>query len=257
VLEGDQAFLDRTRRRSVLDQCRGDTLCSRQLVAFDGEQAGKWSQPDEKIYAAWGSHDQFIIVIPDDDIIVVLTAAKPDADAYIPPTDLADYIAKSVRADKDLPPDPKGTARLQAAFQSAGTERRDDVDEPPPLAAEISGKPYDFGSNPLRLESLSLNLTGPTPTWSVSRRKSASDATVRTVTWPISLKGVFSDGPSQEGAPLAKGRWLSPTSFEAQRRVLGEGVTDTWVFEFQGAAIDLHFENNEGLTADVHGTMRQ
>jgi CubicO group peptidase (beta-lactamase class C family) len=215
-----------------------------------------WSQSDEKIYLAWGSHGQFIVVIPDEDIVVVMTAAKPD-DLYVPPTDLADYIIKCIRADKDFQADAKGEARLDAALQSAATERRDEVEEPPPLAAVISGKLYDFDTNPLRLKSLSLDLSGPNPTWSVSREKSATDETVRSVTWPIGLNGVFPDGASQEGAPLVKGRWLSATSFEAQRRVLGQGVTDKWLFEFQGAAIDLHLENNEGLTADIHGTMRQ
>jgi CubicO group peptidase (beta-lactamase class C family) len=216
-----------------------------------------WSRPDEKAYMAQGAHAQLIIVIPDEDIVAVLTAALPNEDPYISSGDLADYIVKCVRADKDLPPNPKGEARLSAALQSAATERRDDVEEPPPLAAGISGKLYDFDANPLRLKSLSLNLSGPNPTWSVSRQKSATDKAVETASGPIGLKGVFPDGPSQEGGPLVKGRWLSATSFEVQSRVLGQGVTDRWKFEFQGAAIDLHFENNEGFIAELHGTMKQ
>jgi len=214
-----------------------------------------WSLPDEGAYFAWGAHDQLIIVIPDADIVVVLTAALPNG--TISPNYLADYIVKSVRADKDLPPDFKGESRLNSALQSAAMERRDEVEEPPPLAQQISGKSFDFDDNALRLISLSLNLIGPNPTWFESFEESATDKTVKTRSGPIGLNGVFPEGPSQEGKFIVKGRWLSGTSFEAQSRVLGHGAIDKWVFEFHGGAVDLHFEDNEGNTAEVHGSMRQ
>jgi hypothetical protein len=214
-----------------------------------------WSLPDEGAYLAWGAHDQLIIVIPGADIVAVLTAALPNG--TISPNDLVDYLVKCVRADKDLPPDLKSESRLNSALQSAATERRDEVEEPPPLAQQISGKSFDFDDNALRLKTLSVNLIGPNPTWSLSREKSATDKTVKTASGPIGLDGVYPAGPSQEGVPIAKGRWLSGTSFEAQSRVLGDGAIDKWVFEFQSAAVDLHFEDNEGNTAEARGTMRQ
>jgi CubicO group peptidase (beta-lactamase class C family) len=214
-----------------------------------------WSLPGEGAYLALGAHDQLIIVIPNADIVAVLTAALPNG--TISPNDLVDYIVKCIRPDKDLPPDLKGESRLNSALQSAATERRDEVEEPPPLAQQISGKSFDFDDNARRLKTLSLNLIGPNPTWSESFENSATDKTVETRSGPIGLNGVFPEGPSQEGKFIVKGRWLSDTSFEAQSRVLGHGAIDKWVFEFQGAAVDLHFEDNEGNTAEVHGTMRQ
>jgi hypothetical protein len=107
----------------------------------------------------------------------------------------------------------------------------------------------------LRLKTLSLNLIGPNPTWSESFENSTTDKTVEGR--PIGLNGVFPDGSSQDGKFIVKGRWLSGTSFEAQSRVLGHGAIDKWVFDFQGAAVDLHFEDNEGDTAEIHGTMRR
>jgi hypothetical protein len=184
-----------------------------------------------------------------------LTAAL--SNGTISPNDLVDYIVKCIRPDKDLPPDLKGESRLNSALQSAATERRDEVEEPPPLAQQISGKSFDFDDNARRLKTLSLNLIGPNPIWSESFENSATDKTVETRSGPIGLNGVFPEGPSQEGKFIVKGRWLSDTSFEAQSRVLGHGAIDKWVFEFQGAAVDLHFEDNEGNTAEVHGTMRQ
>jgi hypothetical protein len=215
-----------------------------------------WSLPGGGAYFAWGAHDQLIIVVPDSDIVAVLTATSWPT-GTISPNHLVDYLVKCVRADKDLPPDFKGESRLNSALQSAATEHRDEVEEPPPLAQQISGKSFDFDDNALRLKTLSLNLIGPNPTWSLSREKSATDKTVKTASGPIGLDGVYPAGPSQEGVPIAKGRWLSGTSFEAQSRVLGDGAIDKWVFEFQGAAVDLHFEDNEGNAAEARGTMRQ
>jgi CubicO group peptidase (beta-lactamase class C family) len=214
-----------------------------------------WSLPGEGAYLAWGAHDQLIIVIPDADIVAVLTAALPNG--TISPNDLVDYLLKCVRPDKDLPPDLKGESRLNSALQSAATERRDEVGEPPPLAQQISGKSFDFDDNLLRLKTLALNLIGPNPTWSVSRETSATDKTIKTRSGPLGLNRVYPEGPSQEGIPISKGRWVSATSFEVQTRVLGRGETYRWVFEFRGPAVDLHFEDNEGFTAEAHGTMRQ
>jgi hypothetical protein len=84
---------------------------------------------------------------------------------------------------------------------------------------------------------------------------SETDKTVVTRSGPLGLNGVYPEGPSQRGVPIAKGRWLSETSFEIQTRVLGYGVINKWVFEFHGPAIDLHFEDNVGNTAEVLGTM--
>jgi CubicO group peptidase (beta-lactamase class C family) len=214
-----------------------------------------WSLPGGGAYFARGARDQLIIVVPDSDIVAVLTAALPNG--TISPSDLVDYIIKCVRADKDLPPDPKGDSRLDSALKSAATERRDPVEQPSPLAQEISGKSYDFDDNALRLKTLSLNLVGPDPTWSASWERSATDKTIEFRSRPIGLNGVFPEGPSQEGIPIVKGRWLSATSFEAKSRVLGSGVTNTWKFEFRPATIDVHFENDDGFIGDAHGTMRQ
>jgi CubicO group peptidase (beta-lactamase class C family) len=215
-----------------------------------------WSLPDKTAYLAWGSHDQLIIVIPGADIVAVLTASSPEGD-YIPPGDLIDYIVKCVRPDKGLAPDPLGESQLNSALESAARERPDTVEEPSPLAKNVSGKSYDFDDNALRLKTLTLNLIGPNPTWATSRQRSATDKTVETRSGPIGLEGVYPGGPSHEGIPIAKGRWLSETNFEMQTRVLGYGVVNKWVFEFHGAAIELHFEDNEGFIAEIHGTMRQ
>jgi CubicO group peptidase (beta-lactamase class C family) len=216
-----------------------------------------WSLPGKKAYMAWGAHQQFIVVIPDADIVAVLTASVPVGFDYFTPGDLVDYVLGCVRADKDLPPDPKGQSRLDSALQIAARERPDAVEEPSPLAKEISGKSYEFDDNALRLKTLTLNLIGPNPTWSVSRETSATDKTIKTRSGPLGLNGVYPESPSQEGIPIAKGQWLSETSFEVQSRVLGRGDAYRWVFEFRGPAVDLHFEDNAGFTAEAHGTMRQ
>ena len=215
-----------------------------------------WSLPDKKAYLAWGSHDQLIVVIPGADIVAVLTASLPEGD-YIPPVDLVGYIVTCVRADRDLPPNPLGQSRLNSVLESAARERPDTVGKPSPLEKEVSGKTYIFDDNALRLKTLTLDLVGPNPTWSVSLERSATDKTARTRNGPIGLDGVYPDGPLPEDTPIAKGRWLSETSFEVESRVLGYGVIDEWVFQFQGAGLDLHFKNNEGGTAEIHGTMAQ
>jgi len=212
-----------------------------------------WSMPPKKAYMALGRHNQKIVVIPEADVVAVLTASLPDG-VNIPNGQLIDRIVESIKADKNLSVDVTGTSLLNAALQSAAKESPDTVTQAPSLASQISGKTIDFSNNPLHLKSLTLNLIGPNPSWSASSDKSADDKTIEVDGGPLGLNGIFPDEPFREHVPIVKGRWLSATTFEAKSRMLDQSITARWIFRFNGEKVELHFEDGDGFNVDIQGT---
>ena len=103
-----------------------------------------WVIPDKRVYVAWGYHGQFIIVMPDYDIVAVITGTQ-----YRSLETLVDYVADCVRSDAPLPANSTAFSLLSSRVQDAATEKPSPVGDVPPIAKVISGKVYYFADNSL------------------------------------------------------------------------------------------------------------
>jgi CubicO group peptidase (beta-lactamase class C family) len=112
-----------------------------------------WVDPERKAYFALGYHGQRILIIPDQDIVAVITATI-DAPSGVE----IGLIAKAVKSDGPLPSNAGAQTLLAERIRDAATERPSQVGDSPALAKTISGKVYRFPANPLGLQSLVLNL---------------------------------------------------------------------------------------------------
>jgi CubicO group peptidase (beta-lactamase class C family) len=75
-----------------------------------------WVRPDKHAFMASGYHCQMIIVLPDPDILAVMTGRGP-----WPPGKLADAIAGAVKSDTALPASPEAAAHLAQAIREVST----------------------------------------------------------------------------------------------------------------------------------------
>jgi CubicO group peptidase (beta-lactamase class C family) len=212
-----------------------------------------WSLPEKSAFMARGRHSQLILVLPNLDIVAVMTGVLWD-DEYYPTDRLIDAIAASVKSDKPLPVDPAAQSLLAASIRQAATEPPSLIGEPPELAKAISGKSYQFADNALDVKTLSLDLTDANPSWEVTTDTAKSDQPAKRFAGPIGLDGVFRKSlPISGGINAVKGRWISDNIFEVERRILGRGETQLWTFRFDGRKVDVSFENTDGFKAELHG----
>jgi CubicO group peptidase (beta-lactamase class C family) len=210
-----------------------------------------WSLPEKHAYMARGRHSQLILVLPDLDIVAVLTGVLWD-DEYYPTKRLIDAIAGAVKSDDALPPDPAGEALLAASIQEAAIEPPRLMPEPPELAREISGKSYLFDDNKLRVKSFALRLADPHPSWEIITDNGEGEPIGR-FEGPIGLDGTFRKSPlANHGIDAVKGRWIDDHTIEVERRILGHGETQIWLLRFDGRTLDVDFEDTDGARAQLH-----
>jgi CubicO group peptidase (beta-lactamase class C family) len=75
----------------------------------------QWWVTDDGAYMALGYAGQYIVVVPEQDLVVVFTSDLAEEDFYVPQGLLDEFIIPAVASDGRLPANPEGVARLQAA----------------------------------------------------------------------------------------------------------------------------------------------
>lgn len=210
-----------------------------------------WSFPERGAYMALGRHSQMILVMPNLDVVAVMTGIVRD-DGPRPIRQVIDGIAASIKADTALPPDPIAQGLLTAAIQHAATETPTDVGGTPDLAKDISGVAYQFADhNRLNVTGFKLNLFGTDPSWQI---RTESDHFPQTFSGLIGLDGVFRKSPPAfYGINATRGRWLGQHTFQVERRILGHSETQMWTLTFDGNKVDVSYEDTDGFKTQLHG----
>ena len=207
---------------------------------------GWWAIPAKRAYLAVGFLGQLIIVLPDADVVAVVTARGRS-----PLLPLIDRIAAAASSKTALPADVEGNARLAERVRAAAVEQPTPVGPASPLATSISGKVWRFDRNPLGLRSLMLDLSSPEPRFRAEYGVARAAAPLR-VEGPIGLDGLFRSRPVGGLLLAVKGRWLDADTLELVSHQVTEGVVMTWAFTFRGRGADVAFTSNQGFTLRLH-----
>lgn len=209
---------------------------------------GWWAIPDKRAYLAVGFLGQLIIVLPDADVVAVVTSRGRS-----PLLPLIDRIAAAASSKTALAPDAVGNARLAERVRDAAVEKATAVGPASSLAASISGKVWQFDRNPLGVRSLVLELTASPARYRVEFESARAGASVRRIEGPIGLDG-FTRSAESGGQLLAvKGRWLGDDTFEIVSQSVTEGIVTSARLTFRGRDVDAVYAANQGYTVRVHG----
>lgn len=217
-----------------------------------------WTLPDHHVIMTVGYHCQVIMVLPEQDIVAVITAHD-----FCRFRRLTEAIVSTVRADSALPPAADAGAGLARAISEVGTETRGEISPVPPLAAAVSGKTYSFPAHgALDFKSVTLFLTDAEPhvVWELYQ-SNAPDGAVRSEN-PIGLDGLSRrNAPKNPLAPFAyramKGSWTDPQTFAVDVQFIGQGEERKWVLTFDAdgdkLTIKMKIRNSQDLSVESSG----
>jgi hypothetical protein len=212
-----------------------------------------WSLPEKGAYMAFGRHSQLIMVLPKLDVVVAMTGILRDDQIY-PTKRLIDDIVGAAKSDQPLPPDPVAQSLLAASILQAATERTSPPGETPELAKQISGKTYQLDSNILKVKTFVLNLTDADPSWVITTETNRADRPTAQFSGLLGLDGIFRKSPpAAYGINATKGHWVNEHIFMIERRILGHSEVQFWTLTFDADKVDIHFENTDGIRAELHG----
>jgi CubicO group peptidase (beta-lactamase class C family) len=129
-----------------------DSLTPRSAANQNDEYGLGWwlSRDVASLYEANGRGGQRIIVLPDSDLVVVMTGGGFE------PGDIGSFIAGAIRSGSALPEDPSGKARLEEALRRVASPPAQRMASASPMASEVSGTVYNLQNNSLGIEWFSL-----------------------------------------------------------------------------------------------------
>ena len=171
---------------------------------------GWWAIPEKRAYMAVGFMRQLIIVLPDVDVVAVVTGKR-----NYPLLPLIEQLLGAVAGKAALPADADGNARLAERVRAAAIEKPMPVGPASPLGGERS--PARSGASTAtrpgcaRCSSISGS---PAPRYRAEFEGGAAGMP-RSLEGPIGLDGVSRSQQAATGQVFAvKGRWLNDDTFQ-------------------------------------------
>jgi len=189
-----------------------------------------WWIPAGGSYAARGFGDQILWVLPELQMVIVMTGgsartlAQPLADLFILP---------AVQGAGPLPPNPRELARLQARVQEIAQPHPQPVPPLPPKAGEVTGKVWEVEENSLGWRSLSLNFENGGAVLDLGSDRGD-------LKLPIGLDNVFRitevDGI---GSLAERGAWVDDRTFRYEERFVGQSTRGEIRLVFDGDEVEV------------------
>ena len=197
-------------------------------------------------YSAVGRGCQRISVVPDKDIVVVVTAGAGGSDEGEIEKLLPSLIIPAARSKTPLSANPDGLALLESKVrQAALSEARPKPVPPlPEMAHTVSGQTYVLDTNMFGLKALSL--TFQEQEQALFRVSTAEDN--QTIELPVGLDNVFRIAPGRFGLSAAlKGSWETDSIFVLDFDEIGN--INHWRIRvtFEGDKVALQMQEATGL----------
>jgi CubicO group peptidase (beta-lactamase class C family) len=216
----------------------------------------QWWVDAKGYYMALGFGGQYIVVIPDRDMVVTFTSGLPAASFFVPEDLLNEYILPASESSAPLPDNPEGRAALQAAINAFQQLTPSAVPALPDIARRISGQMYRLDAdNPLGLTSLGLTFKDGEATATLTLDD--------THTVLIGLDGVLrrsdAEGETIISPPSGlRGAWLESNVFVLEIYPIGMLANYTLTFEFTDDALSADLrENVSGQQGSFGGQQMQ
>ncbi len=192
----------------------------------------QWWIDDSGIYSAVGYGGQYIMVVPEKNMVVVFTSVLKDTHFSIPGQLLKKYIIPSVSSNNLIPPNTTGLNRLKSLLKTI-----DHSPEPvpvPPLpetAQKINGKTYLYNANKQEHKSISLTFQ---PNKNVALLKQVignNDGFLE-----IGLDNVYRVTDFGDNQIALKGNWIDKKTFT---------ISYDYIGNTRRGSTSITFENNK------------
>jgi CubicO group peptidase (beta-lactamase class C family) len=207
-------------------------------------------------FMALGYGGQYIIVVPDQNLVVVFTSGLPTQDFFAPETLLNTFILPAVQSVEPLPPNPETTADLEARIRTFAHSAASAVPPLPETARRVSGRGYTFDPNDLGWRTLRLDFADGAATAQVTLDGTPLDVGLDRVSRlnviPRTLIGYWND-------PLAvRGAWKNDRVFVVDAQPFGVPEGYTLTLAFDGAEVRIRLRetvtgSGDSLKASLRG----
>ncbi len=224
---------------------------------YTGLDYGYWWWVQEKAYMAWGAGGQYIIVRPDLDLVVVITANSFDKinlyqDFF--KSFLEENIYSAAKSDFPLPSDHSATQDLREIALQLEFPKEQPSHQMPPTAAKISHRLYVLEPNRMDFKSMSLSFDNNDEcTWDYSLGEKKVHMRVGLKGNYIINKTDFSMGVRPGGELIAcRGYWKDGNTFVIEHHLVGDPSKQVFELVFFQRNVRMHIDAM-GMEATIPG----
>jgi len=206
-------------------------------------------------FSARGHGGQYILVFPDQDMVIVFTGGVSDPNIGLPLEWAQSFIVPAAKSPAPLPANPASAAQLQASIQAVEQPQPKPVPPLPAIAKIISGKTYVFGSNPIGAQSSSFTFEGGRA-WSTFQNSNMGSIPI---TAEVGLDDVFRITPAGPASLLAfKGYWQDEKTFVLYQQIVGQAERMMAKKTFEGDTVTIQGEAlMDGLSGEFSGKLQK
>ena len=194
----------------------------------------QWWLDKNGMYAAMGTGGQYIMVVPQENLVVVVTSKLSGVDVFLPAKLLDDYIFPAIKSDDAIAVNE--SAQQQLALLASPPELVADpqtVEALPRIAQDISGLTYGLEPNPLKYDDFKLEFETGQAFATFSYTAKEDDV----VSYQVGLDNVYRLTHTNRGAYAARGSWNSADTFEIDYEQIGYSTQGKWVLTFEGTTV--------------------
>lgn len=215
-------------------------------LGADGGYGYLWWTQGDGSYTARGRGGQYIFVVPDRDLVVVMTGGGA---SLSPGRIVSGFIVPSIKnGSGPLPANAEKAALLAASVARAGLAPEASSIPSGPLPESlrrVSGRTFVLEPNPLAIRSMTLTLVDDRE--AVLSIESPFD-TDRNPVYRLGLDGVPRRSPGRFGVPAeGKGRWTSEATFVFDLDEVGNISRYRGTLMFEGDDVTVALEEGTGL----------
>jgi CubicO group peptidase (beta-lactamase class C family) len=215
-----------------------------------------WWVSEDGTYSARGRGGQLLYVVPQLDLVVVALGSSAPADlaAYAEVVD--EVLLPGVAPEDSIPENPDAVADLEAATRAAAAAPAVTAPGPAPaIAAELDGRTFEVGDNPLGWQRWSWSFEGSIAHLSVTTARGTSVVDVGLDGVPRINHGVtFADlARHVDGSIALHGEWSDPTTFVLHFDSIAaiDAGTITFAFDPDAAAAEITLFERTFLGTEV------
>jgi CubicO group peptidase (beta-lactamase class C family) len=211
----------------------------------------QWWADDSGYAMALGAGGQYLIVVPEQRLVVVFTAGLPGERFSVPEELAVEYVLPAVLSDDPLPPAADAQARLATAIAQAGSAPKPTEVVMPPIATAVDGVRYEFRPNDWGLEAFRISFTRDTA------QIEAEFADVSLEVEPrLDGRFVMFEDPGG-GLSAIRAAWQGDDTLTLEMRTPGEVARQTWRLTFDESTLHIQISDSSDERVHLHYTADQ
>jgi CubicO group peptidase (beta-lactamase class C family) len=204
-----------------------------------------WWLDKEGNFAAFGTAGQYLIVSPEDNLVVMITNSSSDTGTFFPGKLFSNYIIKAIESNQAIAVNE--TAHTELVALSTPPELNQEpkvVAELPAIALDISGKTYALEANNWNKDNYQL-VFDPAFNHAVFSFTAKVD---EVASIQVGLDGVYRFSETEGGNFAAFGSWTSPNTFEIFYQHIGYSAPTQLILTFDQQMIEVTETSVTGST---------